>query len=427
MQLKEYPYWHDTVTMPTIPVRPLEGRVDVAIIGGGYTGLSAARVLAACGARTALFEAHTLGWGASSRNGGQVLTGMKLGPSALIKKYGLERARRLFAASLAAIDCVAQIVRDEGIACDFVRAGHLEAACKPAHLRVLAHEAELLARKFEHQVELLSAGELRRELGSAAYHGGLVDERSAGLNPARYLAGLAQAAARAGALLYEQTPLERVLPDGQGFLLRTARGALWAKDVFVATSGYTGPATPALQRRIVPIGSYIIATAPLPEALARELIPRGRMVYDTKNFLYYFRLTPEQRLLFGGRAGFTPPTESTVRESAAILRRGMLTVFPQLHDAPVEYAWGGTLGFAFDIFPHAGTLDGLYYAMGYAGHGVALATYLGTKLGQLICGGPEENPLAGLPFPRAPLGLYDGRPWFLPLAGLWYRFLDWVG
>jgi glycine/D-amino acid oxidase-like deaminating enzyme len=195
----------------------------------------------------------------------------------------------------------------------------------------------------------------------------------------------------------------------------------------VATSGYTGPATPGLQRRIVPIGSYIIATEVLPEGLAREVSPRNRMIFDSKNFLYYFRLTPDRRMLFGGRAGFVPETTVTVRESAGILQRALAAVFPQLAGVPVDYAWGGTLDFAFDLMPHLGQLDGAWYALGYAGHGVAMATWMGSTIAQLITKGDKfDNPFGGVPFPGAPLRLYDGRPWFLPLAGAWYRLLDWI-
>lgn len=426
MPFQEKPLWWDTVEFPaTDSARPLPERVDVAVIGGGYTGLAAARALARHGAKVAVLEAQTIGWGASSRNGGMVLTGLKLGPGRLIAKYGRETARELYAASLASIDCVEQIVADEGIQCDFARCGHLELAYKPAHFRGIVDDAELLSREFNHPVRVVPKGDLDSEIGSGAYHGGLVDETSAGLNPARYVAGLARAAERAGAELFERAPVERVGREPKGFRVSTPRGAIVAREVFVATNGYTGPATPSLRRRIVPIGSYIIATEPLPDALARELSPRGRMMFDTKNFLYYFRLTPDRRMLFGGRAGFFPETPATVRESAEILRRGMLSVYPQLRDVSTAYAWGGTLGFTFDLFPHAGRLDGLYFAMGYAGHGVALATYLGTAMAEVILGVPLASlPLARLPFPGAPLGLYDGRPWFLPLAALWYRFLD---
>ncbi len=378
-----------------------------------------------------MLEARTFGWGASSRNGGMVLTGLKVEPAALLGKYGRERARGMFAGSLAALDCVEQIVNEERIDCDFARDGHLLLAYKPAHFRAFIHEAALLKREFGHTTRLVPPGELGGEIGSRAYHGGLVDEASAGVNPARYVAGLAWAAQRAGAQLFDHTPAERVAREegahkGYPYVVWTPRGPLRAGAVLAASGGYTGRATPALRRRVVPIGSYIIATAPLPAELARELSPRGRMMFDSKNFLYYFRLTPDRRMLFGGRAGFFPETPATLRESAAILRRGMLAVYPQLRDAPVEYAWGGTLDFTFDMMPHAGALGGLHYALGYAGHGVAMATYLGTQIGRQLAGEQAENPFAGLPFPTAPLGLYDGRPWFLPLAGAWYKLLDWV-
>jgi len=427
MHLQETPVWLEGVTFPTInSTQPLTARADVAIVGGGYTGLAAARELARRGASVALLEAHTLGWGASSRNGGMVLTGLKLEAEQLVAKYGLEMARRLFAASLKALDCVEQIVAEEQIACDFARTGHLLLASKPSHFQSFAREAELLQRDFGHTTRVIRPDRLRGEIGSDAYAGGLVDEASAGINPARYVAGLAHAAQRAGAQLYQNTPVERIARAGADWQLTTPRGTLRASAVLLASGGYSGPATPMLRRKIVPLGSYIIATEPLTEALARELSPHNRMIFDSKRFLYYFRLTPDRRMLFGGRAGFFPETPATVRESAAILRRGMLQVYPQLRDARVEYAWGGTLDVTFDMMPHAGQLNGLHYAIGYAGHGVAMATYLGGLMGACLAGEQVDNPFAELPFPGAPLGLYDGRPWFLPLVGAWYKFLDWV-
>jgi glycine/D-amino acid oxidase-like deaminating enzyme len=433
MVLKEMPVWMEGVTFPVVDAeRPLPERVDVAVVGGGYTGLAAARELARRGASVAVLEAHGFGAGASSRNGGMVLTGLKLEAAQLIAKYGLERARRLFGASLAALECVERIVAQERIDCAFARSGHLLLACKPAHFKALAHESELLEREFGHPTRLVAPADLHDEIGSRAYHGGLVDEASAGINPARYLAGLARAAQRAGALLFERAPVERVTrragaDKGHSYMVHTARGALCAGAVFVASGGYTGPATPTLRRKIVPLGSYIIATEPLPEAVAREVSPRNRMIFDTKRFLYYFRLTPDRRMLFGGRAGFLPATPATVRESAEILRRGMLHVYPQLRDARIEYAWSGTLDVTFDLMPHAGVINGLHYAVGYAGHGVAMATYLGSRMGARLAGDTGAVPFEELPFPGAPLGLYDGRPWFLPLVGAWYKLLDWLG
>jgi glycine/D-amino acid oxidase-like deaminating enzyme len=431
MTLREHNYWLTTAQMPgTDAGSPLPQRVDTAIVGAGFTGLSAARTLAKRGAKVAVLESETIGWGASSRNGGMVLTGMKLGVNQLIAMYGRDLTRRMYAASLATIDCVEQIVREEAIDCDFSRCGHLEVACKQKHFDDYARQAEVIAREFNHQIRVVQKTELTAEIGSRIYYGGMVDEVSAGLNPAQYVAGLARAAMKAGAEVFEYARvqgLQRESRQGEsGWKITTSRGALWARDVFVATSGYTSNATPALQKKIIPIGSFIITTQPLPEELAHELSPRNRMIYDSKNYLYYYRLTPDRRMLFGGRAAFFPETDQTIRRSAEILRRGMIDVYPQLRDATIDYVWGGTLDFAFDIMPHAGQLDGMYYAVGYAGHGVAMATYQGQKMAELIAGDKPENPFVGIPFPGAPLGLYNGKPWFLPFAGMWYKFLDWV-
>ena len=431
MPLQEHNYWLTTAEFPLVDgSRPVPEVVDVAVIGAGFTGLSAARTLVGRGARVAVLEAETIGWGASSRNGGMVLTGMKLGVNKLISMYGRERTQRMYAASLASMDCVEQIVREGAIDCDFVRCGHLEVACKQKHFDDYARQAEVIAREFNHTLRVVQKHELSSEIGSTIYYGGMVDEVSAGCNPARYVAGLARATMKAGAEIYEHARVERMERESRqgevAWKLTTPRGTLWAHEVFVGTSGYTGRATPALQKKLIPIGSFIITTEVLPEKLARELSPRNRMIYDSKNFLYYYRLTPDRRMLFGGRAAFFPETEQTVRQSAEILRRGMIEVYPQLSDAKIDYVWGGTLDFAFDIMPHAGQMDGMYYAVGYAGHGVAMATYQGQKIAELMAGDKPENPFVGIPFPGAPLGWYNGKPWFLPFAGMWYKFLDWV-
>jgi glycine/D-amino acid oxidase-like deaminating enzyme len=431
MPLQEHNYWLTTAKFPTVDdSRPIPEVVDVAVIGAGFTGLSAARSLAKRGAKVAVLESETIGWGASSRNGGMVLTGMKLGVNQLISMYGRERTQRMYAASLASLDCVEQIVREEAIDCDFTRCGHLEVACKQKHFDNYARQAEVIAREFNHTLRVVQKHELSAEIGSTIYYGGMVDEVSAGANPARYVAGLARAAMRAGAQICEHTRVETIQRDSRqgeaGWNLTTSRGRVWAHEVFVGTSGYTGKATPALQKKLIPIGSFIITTEILPEKLARELSPRNRMIYDSKNYLYYYRLTPDCRMLFGGRAAFFPETDQTVRQSAEILRHGMIDVYPQLSDAKIDYVWGGTLDFAFDIMPHAGQLEGMYYAVGYAGHGVAMATYQGQKIAELMAGDKPENPFVGIPFPGAPLGLYNGKPWFLPFAGAWYKVLDWV-
>ena len=431
MAIQERNYWLTTVEMPRgNGGAELPESVDVAVLGAGFTGLSAARALAKQTAKVAVLEGETIGWGASSRNGGMVLTGLKLGVNKLISMYGRERTQRMYAASLDSINAVEQIVKEENIDCDFSRCGHLEVACKQKHFDDYARQVEVIAREFNHQLRIVPKSELHSEIGSSIYYGGMVDEISAGCNPARYVAGLGKAAMKAGARIFENTLVQAIAREPRqgmsGWKVTTSRGALWAREVFVGTSGYTNGATPALRKKIIPIGSYIITTETLPESVARELSPRNRMIYDSKNYIYYYRLTPDRRMLFGGRAAFFPETGDSIRKSAEILRLGMIEVYPQLRDAKVEHVWGGTLDFAFDIMPHAGQMEGIYYALGYAGHGVAMATWQGQQMATMISEGKTDNPFVGIAFPGAPLGMYNGKPWFLPFAGMYYKFLDWV-
>jgi glycine/D-amino acid oxidase-like deaminating enzyme len=429
MPIQEKNYWATTIASPSIAAAAdLPDSVDVAVVGAGFCGLSAARALAKRGVSVAVLEAETSGWGASSRNGGMVLTGMKLPAPTLIKRYGINIVREMYAASLETIDCVEQIIREEKIDCDFSRCGHLEVACKQAHFDGYEETAALTRREFNHELRIIPKKELRAEIGSDIYFGGMVDETSAGLNPARYVAGLANTAQRAGACLFDHTRVTSVEPEmkngARKFRVKTSRGTIGAREVVLASGAYTTESTPALRKKIIPIGSYIIATESLSAELARELSPRNRMIYDSKHFLYYYRLTPDNRMLFGGRAAFFPETENTVRQSAEILRRGMISVYPQLRDTKIEFVWGGTLDFTLDVMPHAGKIDGMYFAAGFAGHGVAAATWFGAKLAGVICGDPNDIPFDGIKFPAAPFGLRSGNTWALPLAGAWYRILD---
>lgn len=432
MTIREKNYWLETVTtpLPASSPRELTDSVDVAVVGGGFCGLSAARTLAKRGVSVAVLEAETLGWGASSRNGGMVLTGMKLPAPTLIKRYGIATVRKMYAASLETIDCVEQIVREEKIDCNFSRCGHLEVACKQAHFDGYEETAALTHREFQHELRIIPKNELRAEIGSDIYFGGMVDEASAGVNPARYVVGLAHATQRAGAGLFDHTRVTSVEKEtnnnARRFRVTTSKGAITAREVILASGAYTTEATPALRKKIIPIGSYIITTEVLSADLARELSPRGRMIYDSKHFLYYYRLTPDNRMLFGGRAAFFPETENTVRQSAEILRRGMISVYPQLRDVKIEFVWGGTLDFTLDVMPHAGKIDGMYFAAGFAGHGVAAATWFGAKLAGLICGEPNDILFDGIRFPAAPFGLRSGNTWALPLAGAYYKILDWL-
>ena len=414
-------YWQASMTpLPDRSGRALPASADVVVIGGGYAGINAARELARRGKAVTLLEAHTLGWGASTRNGGIVHAGYKWSAGELIKRYGPETGRALYRETLDSYALVKHLVSDESIDCDFREVGHLELAYAPSHVPMLEHAREGLASVGVAST-VVPRERIREEIGSDAYFGALAVEESGLLHPGRYFAGLAAAADRAGADLHEGVRATSIRRQADGhFVVETTRGAMEARDVFVATNGYTDGVVPAIRRRIIPIGSYIIASEPLPEDLAHELSPKGRSFFDTKNFLYYWHVSADRRMVFGGRASFMP---TSIDRTAAILWRGLLEVHPQMADHRIEYAWGGNVGFTFDRMPHVGrTKDGVTYAVGCCGTGVALMTHLGTRVGEWLAGG-EAPALTRLRFPLVPAP-YEGRPWFLPFAGEWFRLQD---
>lgn len=419
-------YWLD----PAKPAgdfrhQDLPASVDVAVVGGGLTGLSTALHLARQGASVAVLEAHTLGWGASGRNGGMATTGLAIDFTKAVGRYGLDDATRMFKLYDDAIDTIEDLVESEGIECDFERVGKLNLACKPAHYDEFERSAELLAQHADHEMTLVPRGAIREEIGSDFYHGAMVDPLGAAVHVGKLCSGLAVSAAQYGASLHEDcevVALER-LGDRRHRVL-TSQGSLVAENVVVGTSGYSGKLLPWLRRRIVPIGSFIVVTEPLDRAVIAELLPKRRVAADSKNLVYYFRITPDDRLLFGGRARFAMSNPGSDLRSGDILRRAVTKVFPKLQGVGIDYCWGGLVDMSLDQMVHAGWKDGVFYSVGYSGHGVQMSTHMGRVVSQVLGGDQSANPWRDLKF-RAVPG-HVGPPWFLPPVGAYYRFLDLV-
>lgn len=411
------PLWWRDAPPDASDDRPLPERVEVAVIGSGYCGLAAALELARAGMGVAVLDAGPLGHGASSRNGGMVGGAIKLDWSDLARRYGAAKAAALHDGARASFEHLEGLIACAGLDADYRRSGRLVLACNPAQFRTLQHEVHALGERAR-GVRIVPRERQREEIGSDFYHGGILIEESGGLHPAKLHQGLRRAAQAAGVELHGHAEVRRL---EHGFVLDTARGRVHADHVVVATNGYTGRLTPELRRRVVPVSSYIIATEPLPEDLATQLSPRGRMFVDGNRLLAYFRLSPDgRRVVFGGRFQLRNVDERT---AAAGLHRRMLRVWPELAGYRVSHAWKGYLGFTFDGLPHMGMQGGVHFAMGCNGSGVAMATYLGHQVAQKLLG-RQNRPCVfeDLDFPTH-LG-YRERPWFLPALGLWYRLRD---
>lgn len=422
--MKLVSYWQDTAR-PAGDFRqtPVPEEVDVAVVGAGLTGLSAALELARSGARVAVLETHHVGWGASGRNGGMATTGMAIGLRQAVSRYGREAAVRYYLEYDRAIDTVQALVEEHGLDCSFARHGKLSLALTPRDLAGMRETARLVAEIGNlPALRVLGPGEIRQEIGSDFYCGGIVDPRGAGLHVGNFVTGLARAAVGAGATICENAPAVSLRKTGNAHVVQSARGPVRAREVLVATSGYTGALTPWLQRRVIPVGSFIICTAPLDPELAAALLPGGRMASDAKMLTYYFRLTPDNRLLFGGRARFALSSPDSDLKSSRILHRAMTKIFPQLSGVGIDYTWGGLVDITMDQMVHTGDHKTVNYSLGYSGHGVQMATHSGREIARRLLGKKASLPFERLGFPPVPG--HFGPPWFLPLIGAGAHVVD---
>jgi glycine/D-amino acid oxidase-like deaminating enzyme len=420
-------YWLDTAKPFASGARGgPQGSADVVVVGAGFTGLSAALALAKKGAKVVVLEAGLVASAASGRNGGMCNNGFAQDYYGLSSLLGTDRANRLYRAFDAGVDKVEAIVRDEGIDCHFRRVGKLKLAAKPAHYDKIARSQDLLAREVDPETRMVPRAQMRAEIGSDRYFGGMLFLKSASLHMGQYGQGLAEAAVRHGAVIHENTPmtgLRRV--GGTVHEVSTPHGMIRANQVLLATgTSQVGPLG-WFRRRIVPVGAYLIATEPLPPELLDRLTPHRRNTTDTRNFVNYFRVSPDNRILFGGRARFSGSSNpASDAKSGAILRRSMVDLFPELADARIDYCWGGMVDMTRDRLPRAGEMDGLFYSMGYSGHGTHMATYMGAIMAEVLDGRAELNPWRDFDWPAIPG--HFGKPWFLPFVGAYYRYQDLV-
>jgi glycine/D-amino acid oxidase-like deaminating enzyme len=419
--LKLAPYWWDETPCLETPNAVIPASVDAVVVGSGYTGLSAALTLARAGRSVLVLEAEALGGGGASRNQGQMGAVLKRSFSDLVASYGRAKAIAVYREGQAAIAYTQSLIEQEQIACHLVRSGRFVGAYRSADYEALARDLDTLKRELGFEADMVPRAEQHREIGTDFYFGGQVRHRDATLDPARYHRGMLDRAEKSGVTVVAHAPVTAIERDGQGFRLTTPRGRVAARNVVIATNGYTGRVTPELRRRVIPVGAYIITTAPLPPEQVARIMPKARCVHDTRKLIYGIRLTPDRtRLMFGGRASLS---ETDPRVTTPRLYNRMVRIFPELDGVRITHSWTGYVAFTFQNLPHIGIRDGLHYVLGCCGSGIALGTYLGHKAALRILGDSEAaTAFDDLPFETRPF--YYGRPWFLHAALAHYRILD---
>jgi glycine/D-amino acid oxidase-like deaminating enzyme len=421
---KAMPYWWEAYKPAAGDLVDVPREARVVIVGGGYAGLSCAIELADAGIDACVLEAAELGAGASTRSGGGVSGGVNIGKSFTGKVLARdpEVIKVILASGHDAFSLIETLIGREKIDCYWEKKGRFVGAWTPKDYKYQESRIGNLNATAGSGAYMVPRERQREEMASDYYYGGMVVERSAKLHPALYYKGLLDAARRRTVTICAKAAVKTITRAGSGWRIATSRGDIQAGDVVIATNGYTGDATPELKRRLIPLASHIIATEELPAGLANSLIPKGRTLADTKRVLCYYRMSPDgKRMVFGGRARFTPVTPEV---SAPILHRFMTDRFPQLRGVRVTHAWTGNVAFTWDALPHTGVMEGMHYALGCNGSGVAMMTYLGHQTARRIIGG--ANSTCGFEredFPDFPL--YNGSPnWALPAIGAYYRFRD---
>ncbi len=423
--IKSEPYWwEDAGTPVSPPLQPWPDEVEVLVIGAGLTGLSAARTLARAGKSVLVVDSSTPGSGASSRNGGMFGGGHRLSIEVMEAKFGHDTAHRLLReASLDAPDFAHSLMLENNIACDYQETGRFRALWRKSEYESVAKDLTKLQKIIPVEAEMLPASRQNEEVASDIYAGGTLYHRHGGLNPAKWVAGLMNAAVNAGSVIQGDSAVTAIEKQGRHFRITTARGPLRAGTVLVATNGYTPQVFSDLKRRIIPVPSFIITTEKLGREHIDQLIPNGRMIVESRERHCYFRPSSDRsRIVFGGRAAmFDAPETFALREMKKLLAQ----VFPGLKGVNITHSWRGLTGFSFDFQPHVGQADGIWHAIAFSGSGNAMAPYLGHKAALQILGDAQgETAFSKTDLPTR--WWHQGNPWFLPFADLTFRGRDLV-
>ncbi|MTI44800.1 glycine/D-amino acid oxidase-like deaminating enzyme [Roseibium hamelinense] len=421
---KATPYWWDAHSPLEAKQTDLPAEADVVVIGSGYTGLNSALQTSRAGLSTLVLDAEALGWGCSTRNGGQVSTSVKPTYSELERRYGPQTAIAILQEGQASLDYMHELMRTEGLDCGFEEVGRFHGAHKPHLYDKLARDCEAGHKVWKTDAFMVPRADMANELGTDAYHGGMVFPHHCSIDVGKYHPALLRCVLSAGALIKSHCPVVSIERLSTGFRLSTRSGQVKAGKVILATNGYSGPLSRHHQRRIIPIGSYVIATEELDQDLVAKAFPTNRIWSDTRRLVYYYRLSPDRkRVLFGGRVSLS---ETDPRKSAVKLHHDLVDLFPELAKTRVSHSWMGFVGYTFDTLAHCAEDNGLFHAMGYCGSGVGMASYLGMRMGRKAAGFDKAlSPLERISFPTRPL--YSGNPWFLAPSVLVYRLRDRFG
>jgi len=416
------PWWQAGTAPAVLPEQRLPAHTDVLVVGAGYTGLSAARETAAAGLTTWVLEAGSIGTGCSGRNGGQVAHSLKPSVAKLRSVYGAQRAFAICREGFESLDYLRALCRE--LDCDWRENGCFFGAHTARHFERMAREARQQPAGLEQRISVVPKPEQHKEIESEFYHGGCVYHDDASVDPMKLLLGLLDRARRAGAAVLDGCAAQAIRRTRAGFEVLTSRGTVRARKILIATNGYSGALSAWHRRRVIPIGSYQIATEPLGKERVQSLIPRGRNIVDSRRVVVYFRPSADgERIIFGGRAALS---ERDPLACVPRLRAMLTQIFPALSKVELHHAWVGWVAYTFDTLPHLGCREGVYYCMGYCGQGVPLAPYFGMKIGRRMAGTREaDTALDGLVFPARPY--YFGRPWFLAPAVWGNRMLDRLG